>query len=64
MTKERKVVGLIMDEQLHMVKSKIRVLITADEKGESISFSSDDLGLMIQVPLETIEDMMKWAVEQ
>ena len=62
MTKKREVDGIIFDMRsdgtMKMRKHKIIFRITKDEIGKSISLCDELRGIMIEIPLEPVEDLI------
>ena len=64
-TEVRDVNGIIFDQRpegLKMRMHRITVRVTNDEKGKSISLEDELRGIIIEIPLEPVEDLMKWVV--
>lgn len=62
MTELREVYGIMMDMGADgtikkMQMKKIAFRITKDEHGKSISLSDEQRGIMIEIPLEPVEDL-------
>jgi hypothetical protein len=61
-THEREVDGIIFDKKsdgsLKMRMHRIVFRITKDERGKSISLCDELRGIMIEIPLEPVEDLL------
>ena len=57
-TEERDVAGLVSIPG-NIAPMKITVRVTSDKLGESLSLAVDDVGLMMQIPLESVSDMVR-----
>ena len=51
----------VMAEKPTMRRSPIRVRVTKDEKGASLSMSDNDKDIMMIIPLEEVQDIIKLA---
>lgn len=43
----------------HMFSALVTVRVSADKIGKSLSLSVEDMGLMIEIPVEPVEDMVE-----
>ena len=50
------------DKPTRMRPKKITVRITKDEKGKSLSLADELRGIMLEVPLEPIENTLRWVM--
>lgn len=61
--KLRTVKGLIFyadkKKKKHMSPAVVTVRVSADEIGKSLSLAVEDMGLMIEIPVESVEDMVE-----
>lgn len=58
MTKTKDVQGLHFTRNA-FVPCMITVRVTSDEHGKSLSLADEKLGVMLEIPLEPLEDVLK-----
>ena len=59
--KLRTVKGLIFyadKKKNHMAPALVTVRVSADKIGKSLSLAVEDMGLLIEIPVEPVEDMV------
>lgn len=60
--KLRTVKGLIFyadKKNNHMAPALVTVRVSADKIGKSLSLAVEDMGLLIEIPVEPVEDMVE-----
>lgn len=65
--KEMNVVGMVMDtnnKKTNMRMRMVTVRATSDQHGQSLSLACDSDGIMIQVPLEPLQDIVRMVTEE
>ena len=61
MYKERKVRGMLSDGQ-DMKMADITLRVTVDRVGKSLSLTSEDDSIMLLIPLEPVQDLVRIKV--
>lgn len=61
MTKTRTINGLVItiEKEMRVVGGRITVRVTKYEHGQSISLADEQHGIMLEIPVEPVADMLE-----